>query len=79
VKYLRNSSSKSGLTVVDVTDCANIDVRFSPLCPPVFLVLVVVVVKSLLFGKLGYSPRTFAMISFATEAGTSAYESNVML
>jgi hypothetical protein len=75
VKHLGNRSSKSGLTVVDVTNGADVCVRLCPLelclCHFGYSFFSFFIFR--LFAFLGYySPRIFAMISFETAAGTSA-------
>ncbi len=88
VQHLGNRRRQRRLTVVDVTDGADVDVRLGPLelrLSHCGLLLCDVLLDSYLRvmpQALGdkspddYSPRAFLMISSATFVGTSAYESN---
>src|SRR5690606_8310781 len=71
------------LTVVDVTDGSDVDVRLGPLelrLSHLWLLLLLLLDSSceLVQPRIrgDYSPRTFLMISSAMFVGTSAYESN---
>ena len=94
VQNLGDRCGQRGLAVVNVTDGPDVDVRLRPLelrlrhfCVLLDLLVLAVDSSALIFCSRAwsretngsdYSPVAFAMISFDTFAGTSAYESNTM-